>query len=261
MRHRRRSAPPSKIPGRRVLPAGVLLVSLLSLFPAAASGQNAPDFALGEPRVSLGAHIGYGAVLGRSDLFTDTRELLTVGERDLDGPVFRAEVTVRVTDRLDFAAGLGYSRGQVASEFRDWVDGDDLPIEQTTSFFRTPVTVGARYYLADRGTKVGQFAWIPALWTPYVGAGGGFVAYSFTQEGAWVDFSTQDVFQDTLEAEGTAGTLYLALGSDFSLTPNFVLNGEARYHRGRGDVGRDFVGFDPIDLSGVQFTVGLAMRF
>jgi opacity protein-like surface antigen len=261
MRPVRRTAPFAGNPGGSVFPAGSLLASLLILFPGIAAAQNAPDFAIGEPRVSVGAHIGYGAVLGRSDLFSDTRALLTVGERDLDGPVFRGEVTVRLSDRLDFAAGLGHSRGEVASEFRDWVDVDDLPIEQTTSFFRTPVTVGARYYLADRGMRVGQFAWIPAPWTPYVGAGGGFVAYSFTQKGDWVDFSTQDIFRDTLEAEGTAATLYLALGSDFTLNPHVVLNGEARYHRGRGDVGRDFVGFDPIDLSGVQFTVGLAMRF
>jgi opacity protein-like surface antigen len=261
MRHVRRTAPFAGNPTRSVLPAGSLLASLLILFPGIAAAQNAPDFAIGEPRVSVGAHIGYGAVLGRSDLFSDTRDLLTVGERDLDGPVFRGEVTVRLSDRLDFAAGLGHSRGEVASEFRDWVDVDDLPIEQTTSFSRTPVTVGARYYLADRGTRVGQFAWIPSPWTPYIGGGGGFVAYSFTQEGDWVDFSTQDSFRDTLEAEGTATTLYLALGSDFSLNPHVVLNAEARYHRGSGDVGRDFVGFDPIDLSGVQFTVGLAMRF
>lgn len=237
------------------------LLSLLLMVPASVQGQNAPDFAIGQPRVSLGAHLGYGAVSGGSDLFSDTRELLTVEERDLDGPVFRAEATVRVSQRLDLALGLGHSRGEVASEFRNWVDLDDLPIEQTTTFSRTPFTVGARVYLVERGTNIGRFAWIPAPWAPYVGGGGGIMRYSFRQEGDWVDFSTQDIFQDTLEAEGTAGLFYLAAGADISMGPHVVLNGEARYHRGEGDVGRDFVGFDPIDLSGFQLTLGLAMRF
>lgn len=250
------------------LPVPLILPLVLALFlafllsvPTAVQGQNAPDFAIGQPRVGLGAHLGYSAVSGGSDLFLDTRELLTVGERDLDGPVFRAEATVRISERLDLALGLGHSRGEVASEFRDWVGQDDLPIEQTTTFSRTPFTVGARLYLLERGTSIGRFAWIPAPWAPYVGGGGGFMGYSFRQEGEWVDFSTQDIFLDTLESEGTAGLFYLAAGADFSLGPHVVLNGEARYHRGEGEVGRDFVGFDPIDLSGFQVTLGLAMRF
>jgi hypothetical protein len=247
--------------GRLLSLALALTLALLLSLPGPVLGQNSPDFAIGQPRVSLGAHLGYSAISGGSDLFSDTRQLLTVGERDLDGPVFRAEATVRVTDRLDLALGLGHSRGEVFSEFRDWVDSDDLPIEQTTTFSRTPFTVGARLYLVDRGTSIGRFAWIPAPWAPYVAGGGGIMGYSFRQEGDWVDFSTQDIFRDTLEAEGTAGLFYLAAGADFSLGPHVVLNGEARYHRGEGEVGRDFVGFDPIDLSGFQLTLGLAMRF
>jgi hypothetical protein len=50
-------------------------------------------------------------------------------------------------------------------------------------------------------------------------------------------------------------------GVDVSLGARFFVNAEARYTRARAPLGRDFVGFDGIDLSGFTMTAGLAARF
>jgi hypothetical protein len=147
------------------------------------------------------------------------------------------------------------------SEFRDWVDTDDLPIEQKTEFQRVPLTFGVKAYLKDRGRSVGRFAWVPAQWAPYVGAGAGWVWYRFRQDGDFVDYDTLDIFTDTFTSRGRAPTLHLYGGADWSLGPNFFLTAEARYAWASADMGGDFVGFDPVDLSGLQATVGLSVRF
>ena len=38
----------------------------------------------------------------------------------------------------DLVLGIARSRSSVRSEFRDWVDNNSLPIEQSTFFARTP---------------------------------------------------------------------------------------------------------------------------
>ena len=116
-------------------------------------------------------------------------------------------------------------------------------------------------YLRDRGRSIGRFAWVPADWAPYVGAGAGWVWYRFRQDGDFVDFETLDIFPDTYTSKGRAPTLHLYGGADWSLGPSFFLTGEARYAWASADLSGDFVDFDPVDLSGLQATVGLSVRF
>jgi hypothetical protein len=49
-------------------------------------------------------------------------------------------------------------------------------------------------------------------------------------------------------------------GLDVSITPLLALRGEARYVWAKAPLGRDFSGFNRIDLSGVQGTLGLTFR-
>lgn len=237
----------------------VLVAAGAVLLPGDAEAQ-ARDYRLGVPAVSAGIHGGWGLVRGGSDLFDFTREQLTVGSRDLDGLALRGEVALRMVDRLDLAIGAGWSGGEVRSEFRDWVDQDELPIEQTTWFTRVPVTVGGRVYLTDRGRRVSQFAWIPADRALYLGGGVGFTWYRFQQKGAFVNTENLNVFDDHFSTEGWGPTGYVAGGADFSLSPRAFLTTEARYVRGSAEVGTDFQGFDRIDLGGWQLSVGISVR-
>jgi hypothetical protein len=124
-----------------------------------------------------------------------------------------------------------------------------------------PVTGTVKAFLFERGRKISQLAWVPGQWSPFVGAGGGRVYYNFRQSGDFVDYETLEIFSDTFRSKGNAGIFHVLAGAEWSLSPRFYLTGEGRYSWAEAKMDRDFVGFEPIDLSGFQGTVGLALRF
>ena len=218
------------------------------------------DFLFKRPTVSVGVRLGYAFPRAGSEIFDFTREQLTVDKRDFNGLSAAGEVTVRATDRLDAALNLGVEWSNTRSEFRDWVDDNDLPIEQDTRFTRVPVTLGVKAYLLERGRRISRSAWIPKKWAPYLGAGAGIVWYRFEQIGDFVDFDTLEIFFDDFESRGSSPVAYLAGGLDFSLGPRWLVNGEARYSWASAEMGRDFVGFDKIDLTGFKGMLGFSVR-
>lgn len=246
-------------PPRRWLSLPALL-PLLAL-PAAAAPLSAQDFLFRDPRVTLGVRFGYAVPTASSDIFDDTRDLLTVERSDFNSAVWATQLAVRVTPRVDVALDVGFMRASTHSEFRHWVDTDDRPIEQVTEFDRTPVTLGAKMYFRDRGRSIGRFAWIPERWAPYVGAGAGYTWYRFEQDGDFVDFETLDIFPDRFVSEGKAATVYGAIGAEFSLGRSLLLTADGRYTWARGEMGSDFIDFDRMDLSGFQASAGLSIRF
>ncbi len=237
-------------------------LAMASLVPAAAAAQvGGEGFLFKKPRVTLGFSAGVAVPRASSQVFAFTREQLTVGKGDFASATLGTSVGVWVSERIDVTLAAGFSTAEASSEFRDWVDLDDRPIEQITSFRRVPVTLGLKAYLRDRGRSVGRFAWIPAAWNAYAGAAGGFVWYEFDQAGDFVDFETLDIFPDRFLTSGHTPTLHLFGGAEYSLNPTFVLTAEGRYAWASVDMGRDFDGFDPMDLAGFQATAGISVRF
>jgi opacity protein-like surface antigen len=238
------------------------LAALVAASPAAAQ-DSGHGFLLGTPVGSLAIRGGYDRATAGSDLFAFTTRELTLSKGDFAGLSLAGEIGVRMSDRFDFVLGAGYSGSTAQSEFRHYIDNDDLPIEQTTSFRRVPITAGVKAYLAPRGRSVGQFAWIPTRFSPYVAAGGGIMWYRFRQEGDFVDFDTPEkrVFTHTFESSRWTTVAHGAAGADYTLSPRVALTGEARYTFGRGPLASDFSGFHRIDVSGLAATAGIAVRF
>lgn len=246
---------------RRYLVRPIAAALLLGLALGESAAAQGADFLFRRPSVTLGVQVGYALPRAGSEIFDFTREQLTVEKSDFNSVSFGGEVAVRATDRLDVAANLGFEKSSTRSEFRDWVDQDDLPIEQTTRFLRVPLTVGVKFYLTDRGRRISRFSWIPKRWAPYLGAGGGVVWYEFDQTGDFVDFETFDIFFSDFESRGTSPLAYVAAGSELSLGARWLLTGEARYAWASAEMDRDFVGFDNIDLAGFRAALGFAVRF
>ena len=248
---------------RRNVLAGAAVLAVTNLAAALpAAGQAAErDFLFRVPRVSLGIRGGYAVARASSEIFDFTRQELTVERSDFDAPAFGGQLAIRVAPRVDVAVDVSVATTRTKSEFRDWVDNNDLPIEQETEYRRVPLTVGVKAYLKDRGRSVSRFAWIPARWAPYVGAAGGWVWYRFEQVGDFVDYETLDIFADHFNSEGTTPTVHVYTGADWSLGPYFVVTAEARYAWARADMSGDFVDFDPMDLSGLQASLGISLRF
>ncbi len=233
---------------------------LASAGPAAAQGAG-DGFLFREPVASLVVRGGFGHANAGSDLFAFATEQLTLERGDFSGPMVGVDLAVRVHPRVDVGVGAAFIGSEARSEFRDWIGADDLPIEQTTTFQRVPLTANVKAYLTPRGRSVGNFAWIPARFAPYVGAGAGAMWYRFQQQGEFVDFETLDIFEDELESSGWAPAAHALAGLDFTLTPRLGLSAEARYSWARAQPGGAFELFEPIDLSGLSASIGLQLRF
>jgi len=224
-----------------------------------AMAQDA-DFLFKRPAVTLGVRVGYAVPRAESEIFDFSRQELTLDKSDFNAPYVGGELSVRVTERLDAALNIGVDTKNTRSEFREFVDTDNLPIEQDTRFTRVPVTLGVKAYLLERGRRISRLAWIPRKWAPYIGAGAGFVWYRFEQRGDFVDFDTLEVFFDEFSSDGASPLAYLAAGTDFSVGPRWLVSGEARYSWASAGMDRDFVGFDNIDLNGFRATLGISVR-
>ncbi len=257
MRHRRCS----------LLGAAVLTLAFLGLgAPESLEAQRPRDFLFGKPRVTLTLNMGYGLPRAGSDIFQEVDTLLTLGKGDFRSPVFGGSVAVFLSERMDLALDVSYSGSESWSEYQDWLEdlggGVEVPIEQKTTFRRIPVTASLRYYFLDRGREVSRFAWVPNKWSPYLGAGGGRVFYRFEQEGDFVDFLDYSIFGSRFESSGSSWTTHVLGGLQFAASTHAVVTMEGRYSWADAELDRNmFSGYEPIDLSGFQATLGIGVRF
>lgn len=253
-------------PSRRLAPTHttiVLCLLLTSLLrPEAAHAQRAGDgFLFKPPAATLTLRGGMALASGKSEIFAFTTKELTLNRGDFHSPQLGIDLGLRLTRQAELAFGVGYAGSRAKSEFRDWVDQDDLPIQQTTSFRRVPLTATLKAYLLPPGRTIGRFAWMPSRWAPYIGVGGGALWYRFSQRGDFVDFDTLEIFGDHLNSSGWTGTYHALAGVDFSLNPRWALTAEGRYSRASTELSDVFRGFDKIDLSGFATTIGIQLRF
>jgi hypothetical protein len=148
----------------------VTVLAVLSVTPVT-TVQAQDGFLFGQPRGQLTLRAGPLMHRAGGDLFDFFQSELTLDGGDFRAPAVGGELALVVHPRVDVAIGVAYSSVQRSSEFREWVDQDDLPIEQTTSLRVTPVTASVRFYPLSRGETISDLAWVPVRTMPYVGGG------------------------------------------------------------------------------------------
>lgn len=238
-----------------------LLAALVPALPLTAQSRGGDGFLFSAPHATLAIRGGFARPNASSDVFSFVTDRLTVNRGDFGGISLATDLAFRVHSRVDLLLGTGISTREARSEYRDFVDMDDLPIEQRTTFRRIPITAGLKLHLRPEGRSLGKLAWVPTKLSPYVAAGGGMMYYLFKQDGDFVDYQTLDVFSTKLKSSDVSAMAFGAVGSTYSLTPTIGLNAELRYDHARGTLSSDFRDFSPIDLSGVGLTAGLLFRF
>ena len=231
--------------------------------PGAVLGQDfSDDFLFHAPKATVSFNLGYGVPGAGSDLFDEVTDIFFLGKDDFRAPVVGGGLSIFLNDRVDLAFEFSFAKSSTWSEYVDWVDDQDLPIEQETSFTRVPVTVSFRYFLMDRGRSIGNLSWISTKWAPYIGVGGGRMFYEFEQIGDFVDFVDYSIFGGSLLSNGWAWVGHVFGGVQWAVSPQWVVTAEGRYSTANADLDRpDYGGYDPIDLSGFQGTVGFGIRF
>ena len=237
------------------------LAALVAAAPVAAQVGDGNGFLIGTPRGTLSLRGGWALAAARSDVFNFTTEQLTLDRGDFSSPALEADLALRLGRRTDIVFSTAVAGTKKRSEFRKFIDNAGLPIEQRTTFFRVPVTLSVKQYLTDRGRSIGKLAWIPSRVSPYVGVGAGAVWHQLKQVGDFIDFKTMDVFPGYLESKGWSGTAHAMVGGEFSISPRFAIVSEARYAWSKATLNGLFTGFEPIDLSGLSTTAGIAVRF
>jgi hypothetical protein len=241
--------------------ATLLLAAATAAVARPSHAQSEGDgFLFHTPIIALGLHGGVDRAMAGGDVFGFVTKQLTLSRGDFTSGTLGGNLAVRLSPVTDIVFDITYASVARRSEFRDWVDQNNLPIEQTTSLLRLPITVSVKRYLAPRGRTISRFAWIPAARTTYVGVGAGMMRYTFRQVGDFVDFETLNVLPDAFESAAWTPVLQGLAGIDISLSRFFVLTAEGRYTWAKGPMGRDYVDFNRIDLSGLAMTAGLSVR-
>jgi hypothetical protein len=254
-----------------VRPALILaFVLTLAALPAAADqGQGPPpnhpgsrrDFLFGRPRGSIGVHGSFLLPRAGSDLFDFVTDQLTLDRGDFRAPGVGLVFGLVVSPRLEAVAGVEFNKSQTASEYRRLVDNNLQPINQETVLRHVAVTGSVKVALTPRGRRISRLAWIPSGVTPYVGGGAGAVRYEFLQRGDFVDFVDSSIFTDVFQSKGWAPSAHGFGGVDVQLYRLLFLTLEGRYTWASADLGRDFIGFDPIDLTGFGLSAGVNVLF
>jgi hypothetical protein len=247
---------------RRTAAGTALLLSALASLPVALSAQPARrDYLLGRPKATFSLRIGAARPSASNGVFAFAAKELTLSPGDYTALNVGADIGVPITQRVELQLSAASTGRRVESEYRNFIGGDDLPIEQATRLRRVPLSLGVRYNLVPAGRSVGRLAWVPSRLVPYVAAGAGAMWYQ--QEGEFVDFQTANlnVFRAELEAKGWAPLGYAATGFTWSLLPAVALNTELRYDHSQAPMQGDFTGFDKTAISGVGLTTGFQFRF
>lgn len=298
-RFRSRSAAGFEVLAVLAISAVVLLPLLLGAAPASLSAQDLPgafrrpgpdpDFLFQRPRMSIGVRGGVFLHGAGSDLFDFTEERFTIDRCDFltvdlcafRGLSFGIEGGLWLGSRTEVTLGLDGSRVTLSSEYRDFLevvesDGteEELPIRQTTQLREGPaLSLGVRWYVFDRGERLGQFVWLPRSWNAFVSGGAGVTGYELTLGGDFVKEFVDGVGCEMTE-EGcristerfTSGghTFFPFLGAGFELTisDHTAFTVEGRYLWGSDELGRDFERdfIEPLDLSGARLTAGFSYR-
>ena len=245
----------------RALISALAAVTMVAV-PATAQELSGNGFLFGAPTGNVALRVGYAIPNAGSDIFSFVTSDLTLRRKDFSAFSYGFDVSFRVTPRVDVVLTTDMSGMDKKSEFREWQDNSGHPIEQVTSFGRTSIMLSRKYYVRPYGRTLSRLAWVPARFAPWVSAGVGLTHYSFKQDGDFIDFKANNrVFHDTFTSADWGKSGQISAGVDWNLNHRFALTTQARYLVGTADLGIDFSGFAPIDLSGPGVSTGLVIRF
>jgi hypothetical protein len=230
---------------RRVIP----IAALLTLFAVAdAEAQwNRHVESPGQFRVRFGLLEPSGGSDGWDNVF----EGFTGNPSELRDFVWGTDVLWRTGRNTGFLFGASFYRGKTTSAYEDWVASDGSEVRHTTTLEMADLTAAFVFRFGRSAVR------------PYLGLGGGFLWYTLTDEGNFIDFSSpgQPVFYAWYGAEATTFEAFALGGLEIPINPAWALLVEGRYRYASDTLGQDFSGFGELDLSGWELTGGFGINF
>jgi hypothetical protein len=256
---------------------GLVLALVLATLPASAWADDGvparddrakpkPDFLFGRPRGTAGIRGAWLFAHADSDWyrFVTGPDQLTIERSDFNAPGIAGAVGFTISPRLDALFDVELTQTTIGSEYRNFVDNNRQPINQTTRLDQVNVTGGVKVALLPRGRHIGSYAWIPRSAVPYAGAGGGMLFYRLYQAGDFIDALTAQraIFYDTFVSSGWTPAAHAFGGVDLRVARSVYASVEARYLWASGTMDRrQFIGFNDLDLSGLRTSAGVNFVF
>jgi hypothetical protein len=230
-----------------VLPVVALSVVLMGVTEQAAAQETWVS------RVSLSVQGSLFQPAASGSVFDLARTELTLDQGDFRVLRVGAEATVRVHPKVSLVGGWSTGETEVSSGIRRTsVYGTGT---QTTVLSLDPALRGGLLVELGRFGAEGE-------WTVATLVGVGRQGYQFTQTGVFPDASTPgSTFSADLASEGTGDLYFGELRLTRTLTDRLGVLVSLGYQSSEARVGGDYVGFDPISLSGLGISTGLTVRF
>jgi hypothetical protein len=85
--------------------------------------------------------------------------------------------------------------------------------------------------------------------------------FEVRQTGDFVDFVDQSIFFDVFRAFGWSPSAQVLGGVDIHMFRRLFLTFDGRYRWAAGDLGSTWIGFDPLDLTGLRMSAGINVVF
>ena len=234
----------------KIIWAGAVVVGLgLAAAPAAAQGYGYRSAAENALRLRLGLFTPEGG----SSYWEEKSRDFTGEPEDFEDISFGIEYQRDLTPMLRLLLGGTFFEGTQDQAYLDFEDERGRPIIHDTTLETASFDAGLRLDLAPPGLPI----------IPYVGGGGKLVSWTLTEDGDFIDFTTDppEIFTDFFEAEGTATGYFLLLGAEIPLGHSFSFFAEGRWHEVNDDLEDDFEGLGELDLSGRELAAGVSWRF
>lgn len=186
-------------------------------------------------------------------VFDLARSELTLSAADFRHVRLGAEAIFRAHPRFSVTAGWSTGETEIESSIRRAsIYGNGM--QSTTLALDPAVTAGLAFDVARLGAE--------ERWSILALAGAGRQGYQFRQSGTFPDSAAAGTtFQADLNTEGTGDLYYAELRVVRDLNQRLGLTLGARYQWSEAKVGGDYLGFDPISLSGLGITTGLRFQF
>lgn len=210
---------------------------------------------------SLSFRIGGFFPNGDSDIWEENIENFTFEMDDFNNFTLGMEYNWFLNRFVTLGFGFDYYSKRNSTEYRDFIGDDDLPIQQEIKLTVVPLTATVKFtplgngspgYRGERGSQL----------VPWIGGGIGVYSFEYEEIGEFIDFSDFSIFDaEFLTHEATALGFHIAGGLVIPIDLEWDIFGEARYALAKGDLGDDFLGFEPIDLGGFSFHFGASYRF
>ncbi len=204
------------------------------------------------------AWLGGTTLNGRSDFWDDNFQHFKASRGDLEGFVFAGDFIKHLDLHNALMLSSGFDFTSINEPSRDLRDHHGNPREHHLELATLSVTAGYVFYPAGTQRRL----------IPYVGAGGGLYMgqlqtyrSSYTTDDCDEDGNCRTAYIGSKDSFFATFGYFALAGLEVPVSSRTALVAEARYTQASARVGGDFKAHGDLDLSGTQYTLGLATRF